>query len=237
MRISRRVTLLIHHVLDQWIPPIIRDSRWFMGALMNLSLGRQSKLLRDFKPLAADMSAREMERSYEQAAAVHIERDTDLNEACIEEICQQALGPSVLDIACGRGFLADRLSQRHAVTGADFHIDEELASRYPEVTWLKAEISALPFDDNQFDTVVCTHTLEHVLDPHAAIRELRRVARRQLIVVVPRQRPYDYTFDLHLHFFPYQWQLELLFRPGKPEASVRCDNLDGDWYYTERYVE
>ncbi len=235
MRVPRRLTLLIHYVFDQWIPPAIRDSRWFMSLFMNLSLGRESRLLRDFKPLAPAMTAQEMEAYYDKSAAVHIERETDLNEACIERICDEVEGDEVLDVACGRGFLANLLSRSHRVTGADFHIDDALRQRYPQVTWLKAEVGDLPFEDGQFDTVVCTHTLEHVIDPHAAIAQLRRVARRRLIVVVPRQRPYAYTFDLHLHFFPYQWQLELLFRPGLPEADVLCEDVGGDWYYCEVY--
>jgi hypothetical protein len=49
--------------------------------------------------------------------------------------------------------------------------------------------------------VTCFHTLEHTRDLRAAIAELKRVARRQLIVIVPRQRSFFYTLDLHLQFF------------------------------------
>jgi hypothetical protein len=30
MTISRNVALVIHFLLDEWLPPILRDSRWFM---------------------------------------------------------------------------------------------------------------------------------------------------------------------------------------------------------------
>ena len=59
----------------------------------------------------------------------------------------------------------------------------------------------LPFRDKSFDVVTCFHTLEHTRDLPRAIAELRRVARRQLIVIVPRQRRFHYTLDLHLQFF------------------------------------
>ena len=38
-----------------------------------------------------------------------------------------------------------------------------------------ADITALPFDDDRFDLIVCSHVLEHVPDDRAAMRELRRV--------------------------------------------------------------
>jgi ubiquinone/menaquinone biosynthesis C-methylase UbiE len=87
----------------------------------------------------------------------------------------------------------------------------------------------LPFGDASFDTVICTHTLEHVRNIHQAVSELRRVTGRRLIIVVPKQRPYRYTFDLHLHFFPYKSNFLTLM--GN-QASV-CQEIGGDIFYVE----
>ena len=78
--------------------------------------------------------------------------------------------------------------------------------------------------------MVCTHTLEHTKNLHRAISELRRVGSKELIVVVPRQRPYKYTFSLHSHFFPYRWSLESAFG-GRDSAQIE---RHGDWLYYER---
>ncbi|MGC9467671.1 MAG: class I SAM-dependent methyltransferase [Anaerolineae bacterium] len=43
----------------------------------------------------------------------------------------------------------------------------------------------LPFPTGQFDNVLCSHTLEHVEDPEAFYRELRRVGRNVTIVLPP----------------------------------------------------
>lgn len=78
-----------------------------------------------------------------------------------------------------------------------------------------------------------THTLEHVRDLVSAIRELRRVAKR-MILIVPRQRPYKYTFDLHLNFFPYPESL--YFSLGKADnAETFYKDVDGDMFYMENY--
>ncbi|MEL7296048.1 MAG: methyltransferase domain-containing protein [Pseudomonadota bacterium] len=43
----------------------------------------------------------------------------------------------------------------------------------------------LPFDDQQFDTVLCSHTAEHVDDPDRFDRELRRVGKTVVYVLPP----------------------------------------------------
>lgn len=62
-------------------------------------------------------------------------------------------------------------------------------------------MTELPYGNRVFDTVVCAHTLEHMKDYKKALAELRRVCSRRLMMIVPKQREYQYTFDLHLHFF------------------------------------
>jgi ubiquinone/menaquinone biosynthesis C-methylase UbiE len=42
---------------------------------------------------------------------------------------------------------------------------------------LRADITDLPFDDNRFDAIYCSHVLEHVPDDRKAMSELRRVLR------------------------------------------------------------
>jgi ubiquinone/menaquinone biosynthesis C-methylase UbiE len=47
--------------------------------------------------------------------------------------------------------------------------------------------AALPYEDESFDHVVCVEGLEHIENPHQAVREFRRVVRRggHLVVSVP----------------------------------------------------
>jgi ubiquinone/menaquinone biosynthesis C-methylase UbiE len=98
------------------------------------------------------------------------------------------------------------------------------------VHWCDGNIEELPFRDGAFDTVVSTHTLEHVQHLAAAIAELRRVARERLVVVVPRQRPYRVTFNPHIQFFPYRFSL--LAWTGT-EHEHRLELVGGDWLYVE----
>jgi 2-polyprenyl-3-methyl-5-hydroxy-6-metoxy-1,4-benzoquinol methylase len=45
----------------------------------------------------------------------------------------------------------------------------------------------LPFQPDEFDVATAIEVVEHVPDPDATLRELARVARRRLIVSVPRE--------------------------------------------------
>jgi predicted SAM-dependent methyltransferase len=42
---------------------------------------------------------------------------------------------------------------------------------------VKADICALPFNDNSFDVILCNHVLEHIPDDTSAIKELYRVLK------------------------------------------------------------
>ncbi len=54
---------------------------------------------------------------------------------------------------------------------------------------LVGPVDRLPFKDRQFDTVLCSHTMEHVEDPEAFFAELERVGRRVTIVLPPLWDP------------------------------------------------
>lgn len=48
-----------------------------------------------------------------------------------------------------------------------------------------SNIYDLPFKDAEFESVLCSHTIEHVEDPERFYAELRRVGRRVTLVVPP----------------------------------------------------
>jgi len=229
--LSRSVTTKIAFILDQLVPPIIRDSRWFMWIPFRTLLGNKSEAFFTFKDHAFDMSFEQFKETYANTQSAHIKRETDLNNTCVEKILANISGENVLEVGCGRLYLARKLAGVSKVAACDMTVSQALRDQNPEIDLYEASVDELPFADNAFDTVVSTHTLEHVLDIVKAISELRRVARHRLIIVVPKQRPYKYTFDLHLHFFPYKWSL-LALMANKPYPR-KIELLAGDWYYQE----
>ena len=153
-----------------------------------------------------------------------------MNQACTDAILELVKNKRVLEVGCGRGYLANKLSKHNKVTACDIVISQDLKKRYKKVKFVEANIESLPFKVGEFDVVVTTHTLEHVKNLDVAVAEIKRVASKQVIIVVPRQRPYKYTFSLHTQFFPYKWSLENAF--GYDPKTTTIKKL-GDWLYVE----
>ena len=224
--LSRAITSPINWVLDNLMPPALRDSRVIMGPLFWILFGRRSHEFTTFKAAAPFLSAAEFRDWYSRTADLHIRRESDLTPGVLEHLLARLTGSSALDVGAGRGFLSRRLAERlrGPVVGVDI-----VAPARPSGPFARADGEALPFPDRAFDTVTCCHVLEHVQNAEAVIRELRRVTRQRLIVVVPRQREYRYTFDLHIRFFPYVESLQQLMRC----PSAACQIVDNDIVYVE----
>lgn len=62
------------------------------------------------------------------------------------------------------------------------------------------DIYNLPFQTAQFDTVLCSHTIEHVDDPARLFNELKRVGKQVTIVIPPL---YDITAALNIFEHKY----------------------------------
>jgi len=62
---------------------------------------------------------------------------------------------------------------------------------------IKADITDLPFPDDSFDVILCSHVLEHVVDDRAAMRELYRVLKPGgwAVVLVPMSSRRGETFE------------------------------------------
>lgn len=236
MNISRNLALKIHFLLDECVPPILRDQRWFMWLPFHFLFRDKNEYFFRFKERGWQLSEEEFRRIYQETSSVHIQRGTDLNAGCIRQIDANALGEKVLDVGCGRGFLASILSKTHQVTACDMIISNAVAAKNPGIHFQSENVEKLSFPDSEFDTVVCSHTIEHVQDVIAALRELRRVTKRRLIIVLPKQRPYRYTFDLHLRFFPYAYVAFDYLRPPAGRSSYTLKEIQGDWYYQEDKV-
>ena len=150
-------------------------------------------------------------------------------------LLRRYLGPpprKLIDVGCGfgsygRGLLAD---------GYDWLGVEVNASDCAELARLslphrQVDGHTLPFPDTAFDAALCLEVLEHIEDPHAVLREVHRVAPRQLIVSVPNCELLGYLWDhlatpwhmleaTHTNFFT-RWSLGALLREFYPHVELR----------------
>ncbi|MBL4655591.1 MAG: flippase-like domain-containing protein [Bacteroidia bacterium] len=226
--LNRNITNSLRFLLDNLLPKFIRNNRYMMYPLFYIWYkGKNVKEIMDFKSFYREMSFEEFSTFYQSVESIDKDRKTDLNAESIKDIIDniEDKNATILDIACGRGGFLEKLYNKGYTNlhGCDlydeFHIE---GSQYT-----KGNIEQLPFADNQFDYVVSSHTMQHAFNIEQAVAELKRVAKKKLIIVVPKQKYFKYTFDLNLHFFSNKSDLTNLI----DIKDHICINKKGDWLY------
>ena len=114
--------------------------------------------------------------------------------ATLDELFAGAAPGSVLDVGCGEGVLTHEWAERLGdgrIVGIDLD-DPKLRAEWRErrrqnLEYRVADATALSFGDGEFDLAAAIEVLEHVPDPEATVAEMARVARRHLLVSVPRE--------------------------------------------------
>ena len=132
---------------------------------------------------------------------------------------------SVLEVGVGAGVIGAVLRQ----FGIDYEsLDLDAALKPDHV----APVTAMPFDDAEFDVVTCFQVLEHI--PYEsfapALRELRRVARRVVIMSLPDARPmWSFQFAL-----PRVFAVSLFAR--MPRLRARTHKPGGEHFWKSASV-
>ena len=109
---------------------------------------------------------------------------------------------TVLDAGCGEGFVTRFLTAQNAdwdLTGVDRSVPAIRYARHHsngDARYKVGDLYDLPYEDDAFDTVLCSEVLEHLEHPDEAFRELRRVARQAVVVTVPREPYFRWLNDL-----------------------------------------
>lgn len=98
----------------------------------------------------------------------HLTRDLNKNKDSAEKI-------SILDYACGDGLLsyvAKKYSPQSTVFSADFQMNPPpLIEEQNDIKYIDFE--SLKNSSQKFDLIICRHVIEHVIDPHEFIQELK----------------------------------------------------------------
>jgi 2-polyprenyl-3-methyl-5-hydroxy-6-metoxy-1,4-benzoquinol methylase len=115
-------------------------------------------------------------------------------ESTLDALWTQAAPDSILDVGCGEGVLtaqwADKLGDRRIV-GIDLD-DPKLKAEWEQrrranLEYRVEDATNLSFADGEFDMATAIEVLEHVPDPERTVSEMARVAKRWVLVSVPRE--------------------------------------------------
>jgi predicted SAM-dependent methyltransferase len=87
----------------------------------------------------------------------------------------------------------------------------------------------LPFGEKTFDFVFCSHVLEHLKDPEAALRNITKVGKRGTIVVPSAFKEFMFLFEEQDH----KWWIFPPVAPGQPIRFLRKSNGYSEALYSE----
>ncbi len=182
----------------------------------------------DWRKKFRSLSEIEWQRAYDDVWKHH-------RNDCVEEtdaaMIIDALGEksSVLEVGCGMGTLAIKLAQAgFDVTGLDVsgvalqYAKQRAQETGVPVKWQEGFAENIPAAGKTFDYVTCCHTLEHVKDLPRAAAELKRVARKKIAVLVPKQKFRFYMDNYHTQFFETPEQVAEAFGL----ARYQCKEID-----------
>jgi len=137
----------------------------------------------------------------------------------------------VLDVGCGLGWYGTQLrAAGYDWHGAEMKPADCAAMATAGLPHSQVDGSGLPFADGAFDAALLIEVLEHIAEPRAFLKEIRRVAPRRLLVSVPNAELISYLHDYlavpwhmleadHKNFFT-RWSLGALLREFYPHVEV-----------------
>ena len=116
-------------------------------------------------------------------------------EAEAKAVAPFLVGPKLLDLGAGEGYVAGALRERTRLWFCSVDVGAFRRAAGPYVTY---DGTRLPFPDAAFDTTLLLLTLHHCVEPEAVLDEVLRVTRRRLIVMesVYRNRLERFWLDL-----------------------------------------
>lgn len=181
----------------------------------------------------------ENQRLQEMAKYVHAYKHEpykmgDQRKASAQGLLMAAPGrDSYLDIGCGRGEMLEYANELGFAHIEGTEVVPALIAR-DRVRFAMAH--HLPYDDGEFEIVSCLDVLEHLVaeDTEAVLREIDRVASRQIILTANNRPSKSLGVELHVNKRPYdEW--DTLIREnmtGSVRWVPRGGNISETWTIT-----
>jgi len=153
-----------------------------------------------------------------------------LKDLSVKEIVEKMIGNKryrILDVGCGNGSLLQPFCTSQECYGVDI---SEIQLKKAQMKGIRTchidlESERLPFANDFFDLVICSETIEHLLDPDNLLQEIHRTVRLggTFILTFPNVNQ------------PISWLMQILFDlPSRYSARYKSPHVRD---YTLRIIK
>lgn len=228
---DRQNIVLLEKLYEKVTPNFLKESRFFSSILFKYLIGPWFDV--DFKQKYKKFRDKDWVELYDSLYINRI-RNEDVTENQKKFILKNIIGKRLVDVGCGTGYFCRDIKRKISylkITGCDLSPvaiadNKRRFRRTKGLTFKTEDITKLSFMNEQFDTVICCHVIEHIVDFKKSISELVRVSKSRTIIIVPEERFKKYSPDYHINYFNRDNMIEN-FAPTN--TSVAFSTLvDGD---------
>jgi len=147
-------------------------------------------------------------QTWQESAAYYIENVAPMTArsgqiSILQEIGSIQKSSAILELGCGTGDLIEQLAEIGGRTaGIDFseNMIRIASERFSHIEFKVADAESVPFQNDEFDVVVCNYTAHHFARPQKVFEEARRVLKPGgcAVVVMPIQNEQE-SFGAIVH--------------------------------------
>lgn len=142
----------------------------------------------------------------------------------------------VIEIGCGAGNVIEK-APRGKLIGVDISSSILLKAKQrlnKEVHLFQADAQNLPCKDEVFMQVICSEVLEHLLDPHVALKEIARILKNKAIAIIsiPNESLINRIKSLLIRVGIFRW----LFQE-KGNYREMPERMEDEWYLHSLHLE
>lgn len=118
-------------------------------------------------------------------------RITDPPLNIVSTIIKKYFHGRCLDIGCGTGRHLLLMPQNSVGLDADDKFFYLIKKRNKQHNLIKHDLNefSYPFKKNQFDTILCSHVIEHLYSPYKTLMEIKRILKPRGILIVAIPNP------------------------------------------------
>jgi SAM-dependent methyltransferase len=153
-----------------------------------------------------------------------------------------ASGKTLLDVGCGKGEPLKFINRNDKYFAVGFDAFEPYLKRCQQAKihsmYIQGDVRCLPFANHSFDVIICLEVLEHLerADGKQLLKELERVASRQIILSTPVGKYKQNVFDGN----PHQehkciWDPDEMKANGYKVKGIGLRNLGGNAGVESKY--